>query len=166
MAGLHAIGTRHPAQQRVAVGLVCGRAAIIGVGLFREVMVVLRVGFHDVDGEHGKIVHAHQLARIGPARGVGVMRLRQTQLFGLGVHLLGKGGFGPGEAFSDGDAGVVARQHDYALNQLLDRGAVAFVEEHGRSAHAFGLGRDAERRVEFDATVGEGLEQQVDGHQL
>ncbi len=66
-------------------------------------------------------------------------------------HALGESILVTGKSLGDHHAGIVARQHDDALDQVLDRGLAAQLEEHARAAHVAGPLADAEARVELQA---------------
>ena len=63
-------------------------------------------------------------------------------------------------------AGVVARQHDHALDQVLDRDLAAELDEHARAAHVARPLADAKARVELQAAGRDLLEGDVDRHHL
>ena len=68
------------------------------------------------------------------ARGVDEIRLRQPDVLGVFGHLLGEGILGAGDALGEDDAGVVARLHGDALDEIGDAHHRVERREHGRAA--------------------------------
>ena len=66
------------------------------------------------------------------------MRARHPEFGRLGVHQPRKARLGAvgRECLGEHDAGIVAREHDHAAQQVLDPDTVGRVEEHGRATEA------------------------------
>ena len=101
-----------------------------------------------------------------PAGGVGEGACHHTQLAGALGHADGKGLFRARQAFCQDDAGVVARLHDDAADQVLHPNVVTLAQEHFGAAHLPGAGGDAEAVVERQSPFLERLEDHVERHQL
>jgi hypothetical protein len=82
------------------------------------------------------------------------------------VHKLGKGLLGAGQAFGEHDAGIVAGLDDDTAQQVLDADFRADLDEHLRAAHTPGLLADGQLVLERQPPILQGLEDQVDGHDL
>ena len=92
----------------------------------------------------------HVVLRIGPAIGIHEMAVGQAQPLGFLVLPLGEGFHAAGQRFGDDDAGIVARLHDDALEQILERDLVVQLDEHLRALGAPGALGDGEAVGQFD----------------
>ena len=166
VAGFQAVRADPKSEKRVAVVTIGGRAIVEAPFLDGEVLVIFGKVLDQMLGQDAKIVHRHPMPGIGPARCIRKGRIGQAERLAPFRHLPRKGGFGSGKAFGHHDAGIIARQNDNALDQFGDRGAILFVQEHGRSLHLPRLGRDGQAGVKLKPAFLERLEQHVDRHQL
>ena len=71
-------------------------------------MIVLGISLDEVVGEKRKLARRHHVPFGRQPRRVHEMRLRQPDLLGVFVHLLGEGVLGAGDALGEDDAGIVA----------------------------------------------------------
>ncbi len=108
---------------------------------------------------------------VGKAGGIAELRLLEAKLAGPRRHLLGKGRLAAGHAFGDGDAGVVGRLHDDALDEIgqlhprIEFG-IHGRAARGRSATAPGILGDQEFLIHGELARLEALEHHDHGHQL
>ena len=163
VAGLQAVDAEAELKQRVAVVLPDAVPSVFGLA---EIVVLVREVVDQVTGEGDEVVRAHHLAGIGQARGVGEVRDGHAELAGPLGHLLGEGGLAAGEAFGDHDAGVVAGLDDDPLDEIADADLGARLDEHPRAFHRLRVRADQELGFLGDAAVAEGLEEQIERHQL
>ncbi len=168
MPRLQAVDTDALAQQFVAVVL---SVVVVGKFAFRVIVVELGEILDRPLGQGRQIARRHAVFRMGPARRVAECAVLEPDFAGLFGHHLGEGILAAGQGLGDDDAGIVARLHDYALQQILDADPLARLQEHGRSARgpialAPSVLTDHELLVEGQAALLQAFEHHVDRHQL
>jgi len=131
VAGFQAINGRIEKQRRIAVVL---SDPVPGELLLAEVVIIFRKIVDDVPCKQCEIARRHHLVRIGPAGRVGESRIGEAEFPGALGHGGGEFRLRALQRFRDGDAGIVARLHDDALNENFDGNARADLGEHGRGA--------------------------------
>ena len=94
------------------------------------------------------------------------MRVLHAEAAGLGVHLFGKLLLAAGHGFGQDDGGVVAGLDDQAVQQFIDGGGTARVDEHARAGRLVGAVGYRRPGVGLEGAVAQGLEHHVGGHQL
>jgi hypothetical protein len=98
--------------------------------------------------------------------GVLVNASSTAELLGIGVHHLHEGGLVAADFLGERHRGVVARLHDHADDQVLDRDLLADLDEHFRAFLLPGVLADGHRVGELDAAFLQCLEHAVGRHEL
>ena len=155
-------------QQRVAVADVGGRAAIEferGLGKQR---VVFREVLDQPLGQDRQVMHRHPVTGGRPAVRVGEGRGGHAQILGPLGHVAGKAGLGAigAQCFGNHHAGVIARQHDDAAQQVLDPHPVGGVQEHGGAAIAHRVLAHRQPLIQRQPPVAQGFKRHIQRHQL
>ena len=163
MAGLDAVGAHMLVEQRIAVALL---DAVIGEVELGEIMIILGIVGDQMAGQHLEVAGGGVMVRVGPAVRIHEMRARHAELLRLGVHALGETLLAPGHALGDDDAGIIARLHDDAAQQILDLDVVAELDIHLRALHAPGALGDGEAVGQLELAALQRLEEQIGRHHL
>jgi len=170
MAGLEAIGADALVEQRIAVALrdrLLGRGIdAVGEFLLGIEAVILRELLDDVLGQQRQFARRHHMLRVRPAGGIAEHALGQAKLARTLVHHLGETLFRAGDAFGQHDAGIVARLHDDAAQQVFHLHPAAQRHEHLRALHAPGFFADWEFVIEAELAGCKLFKDHEGGHQL
>ena len=106
------------------------------------------------------------MIRVRQAGRVHEVAVGHAQLTGGLVHHVGKSVFAAGNVLGQGDAGVVTRLDDDAMQQVADRHLGADLDEHPRTTGAPCVFADSYRVVFADLATTDFQSRDVSGHQL
>ncbi len=166
VAGLHAVDRWVTAEQHVAVVLL---DVVERVVADRVIGVVVSVVADDVGGDRCHVARAAVVPRFGEPGDVLELRVLQAPGLRLPVHHGDEAVDAAGHALGQGHGGVIARDGDHALEQLVDLGRHLRVDEHQRTttlALAPGTHRYRQHLLQRELLVLERAEDQVGSHQL
>ena len=109
--------------------------------------VVLGEVADDRARQQGEVARAGVQLRIGQAGGIGEVGVGHAQALRLAVHQRGEGFLAAGDGLGERHAGVVARLHDHAADELIHTDRLVGLDEHARAFHAPGRGGDRHHLV-------------------
>ncbi len=162
-AGLHAIRARVAVDEAVVVAI---HHLAEAHGRNAEQRFLLREMVDQRARQYGEVAGRGDLARIGQAVGIVVVRARHAEPLGGVVHLLDEGGHGAAHAFGDDHGHVVGRLHHEHAQGILQRELGARLEAHLARLLRGGERRDGQKAVEADAPFLHRVQRHIDGHQL
>ncbi len=174
VAGLESVGTRHLAEQRIAVFLVdvgaAHRLAPGKIGLAVELLVEIGIVADRRLGQRREVTRGYVGdAAVGPAIGGAEVRILEAETLGLLIHQVDESRLGARDAFGQHDARVIARQRDDARQQIGNRYLLARSDEHRRALRMPLLpsgGAHRELLVQLELAALDEAEGDIDRHHL
>ena len=163
MAGLHAVDAIVHPQQAVAVELA---DVVPGIFLFLVQFIVFGKVPNQGGRQQRQITGGRVVVGMRPAGGVGEVGMGQSQPLRVQVHQIDEGVLAAGHVLGQGNAGIVARLDDHALEQFVYRHPLAHFDEHLRALHAPGLLAHQYLVVLADGALRHFGQHHVGGHHL